>query len=186
MKITKTLDVPTRKAWREWLKKNYKIEKEIWLVYYRKQTGKPRISYNDAVEEALCFGWIDSTVKSLDAERFVQKFSPRKPKSGYSQLNKERLQRLIGQGKVMKDVLATARDIAAEEFALPSDILQALKANAEAWENFQSHSASYQRIRIAFIEGGRSRPEEFSKRLKHFIRMTAQNKQFGFGIETYF
>src|SRR5262245_30708857 len=186
MKITKTLDVPNRKAWREWLKKNYKIEKEIWLVYYRKQAGKPRISYNDAVEEALCFGWIDSTVKKLDAERFVQKFSPRKPKSGYSQPNKERFRRLVEQGKVRKDVLATWGAIAAEEFAMPSDILQALKANAQAWENFQSQSASYQRIRIAFIEGARSRPEEFSKRLKHFIRMTEKKKQFGFGIETYF
>ena len=186
MKITKTVDVPNRKAWRDWLKKHYKIEKEIWLVYYRKQAGKPRISYNNAVEEALCFGWIDSTVKTLDAERFAQKFSPRKPKSGYSQPNKERLRRLIKQGKVMKDVLATLGDMSAEEFAIPSDILQALKANEQAWENFQSYSGSYQRIRIAFIDGARSRPEEFRKRLKHFIRLTEQNKQFGFGIESYF
>ena len=107
MKITKALYVPNRKAWRDWLKKHYKTEKEIWLVYYRKQAGKPRIPYNDAVEEALCFGWIDSTVKTLDAERFAQKFSPRKPGSPYSQPNKERLRRLIKQSMVMKDVLAT-------------------------------------------------------------------------------
>jgi uncharacterized protein YdeI (YjbR/CyaY-like superfamily) len=86
----------------------------------------------------------------------------------------------------MKDVLATLGDISMEEFEIPSDILQALTLNAQAWENFQSYSASYQRIRIAFIDGARSRPEEFRKRLKHFIRMTEQNKQFGFGIETYF
>jgi len=186
MQITKTLDVPHRKAWRDWLKKNYKIEKEIWLVYYRKRAGKPRIAYNDAVEEALCFGWIDSTVKKLDAERFVQKFSLRKPKSGYSQLNKERFRRLIAQGKLMKDVRAIWGAVAAEEFVMPSDILQALKANEQAWENFQRHSASYQRIRIAFIDTARSRPEEFSKRLQHFIRMTEKNTQFGFGIGTYF
>ena len=186
MKITKTLYVPNRKAWRVWLKKHYKIEKEIWLVYYRKQAGKPRIAYNDAVEEALCFGWIDSTVKNLDAERIAQRFSPRKPKSGYSQPNKERLRRLIEQGKVMKDVLAALGDISTEDFEIPSDILQALKANEPAWENFQTYSASYQRIRVAFIDGARSRPEEFRKRLKHFIRMTEKNKQFGYGIETYF
>ncbi len=186
MKITKTLYVPNRKAWRDWLKKHYKTEREIWLVYYRKQAGKPRIPYNDAVEEALCFGWIDSTVKNLDAERFAQKFSPRKPKSGYSQPNKERLRRLIEQGKVMKDVLVTVGDISTEAFEIPSDILHALKANEQAWENFQSYSASYQHIRVAFIDAARSRPEEFRKRLKHFIRMTEQNKQFGFGIETYF
>ncbi|HLF02203.1 MAG TPA: hypothetical protein VI547_09530, partial [Anaerolineales bacterium] len=91
MKITKTLYAPNRKALRDWLKKNYRTEKEIWLVYYRKQTGKPRIPYNDAVEEALCFGWIDSTVKTLDAESTAQRFSPRKPRSAYSQANKERL-----------------------------------------------------------------------------------------------
>lgn len=186
MKITKTFYTPNRKAWREWLKKHYKTEKEIWLVYYRKQTGKPRIAYNDAVEEALCFGWIDSTVKTLDAQRFVQKFSPRKPKSEYSQTNKERLRRLIGQGKVMKDVLASLGDIASEKFEMPSDILEALQANKQAWANFQPYSESYQRIRLAFIESARNRPAEFQKRLKHFLRMTEQDKQFGFGIETYF
>jgi uncharacterized protein YdeI (YjbR/CyaY-like superfamily) len=186
MKITKTLYAPDRQVWRDWLKQHHKTEQEIWLVYYRKQSGKPRIPYNDAVEEALCFGWIDSTVKTLDVERFAQKFSPRKPKSGYSQPNKERLRRLIEQGKVMQDILATLGDIFTEEFEIPSDILQALKANTQAWENFQKYSPSYQRIRIAFIEGARRRPEEFRKRLKHFLRMTGQNKQFGFGIETYF
>jgi uncharacterized protein YdeI (YjbR/CyaY-like superfamily) len=186
MKITKTLYVSNRKAWRDWLKKHYKTETEIWLVYYRKQSGRPRIAYNDAVEEALCFGWIDSTVKPLDAERFVQKFSVRRPRSGYSQANKERLRRLIQQGKVMKDVLASLANVATEEFEIPSDLLRALKANVQAWKNFQSYSGSYQRIRIAFIAGARHRPQEFRKRLKHFLRMTGQNKQFGFGIETYF
>ena len=186
MKITQTLYVSRRKAWRSWLKTHYKTEKEIWLVYYRKQTGKPRLAYNDAVEEALCFGWIDSTVKNLDAERFAQKFSPRRPKSGYSQPNKERLRRLIEQGQVMQDVLASLGDISTEGFEIPSDLLQALQANEQAWANFQRYSGPYQRIRIAFIDGARNRPEEFRKRLKHFIRMTEQNKQFGFGIETYF
>jgi uncharacterized protein YdeI (YjbR/CyaY-like superfamily) len=186
MKITQMLYVSNRKAWRAWLKQHYKTEKEIWLIYYRKQTGKPRISYNDAVEEALCFGWIDSTVKTLDTERFAQKFSPRKPQSGYSQPNKERLQRLVKQGKVVKNILATLGDISAEQFEIPSDILHALEANEQAWKNFQSYSGSYQRIRIAFIDAARSRPEEFRKRLKHLLRMTEQNKQFGFGIETYF
>ena len=91
MEITKTLHITNRKDWRDWLKKNYKTEKEIWLVYHKKATGKPRIEYNDAVEEALCFGWIDSIVKTLDEEHTVQRFSPRKPKAKYSQANIERL-----------------------------------------------------------------------------------------------
>jgi len=186
MKITRTLDVPDREAWRDWLEEHYKTEPEIWLVFYRKGSGKPRIPYNDAVEEALCFGWIDSTAKALDAERFAQRFSPRRPKSGYSQPNKERLRRLIEQGKVTDDVLAGLGDVLTEEFEIPADILQALKANPQAWENFQKYSPSYQRIRIAYVDGARQRPEEFRKRLNHFLRMTEQNKQFGFGIETYF
>ena len=85
MDIKQTFYAATRLEWRKWLKKNYKIEKEIWLVYYKKATGKPRIEYNDAVEEALCFGWIDSIVKKIDDQSFVQRFSRRNPKTGYSQ-----------------------------------------------------------------------------------------------------
>jgi uncharacterized protein YdeI (YjbR/CyaY-like superfamily) len=186
MKITKTFYPPNRKAWREWLKKHAKTEKEVWLIYYQKRSGKTRIAYNDAVEEALCFGWIDSTVKTYDAERIVQKFSPRKRNSPYSQINKERLGRLIQQRKVSPDVLATLGDITTEAFTIPKDILRTLKANPTVWENFQHYSGSYQRIRIAYIESGKRRPGAYEKRLRHFLAMTEQDKQFGFGIETYF
>jgi uncharacterized protein YdeI (YjbR/CyaY-like superfamily) len=81
MDITQTLYITDRKDWRNWLKQHYKTENEIWLVYPKKATGKPRIEYNDAVEQALCFGWIDSIIKTLDAEHTVQRFSPRKPKA---------------------------------------------------------------------------------------------------------
>ena len=187
MDLGKTLHVSSRTEWRKWLKKNYKTEKEIWLVYYKKTSGKPRIAYNDAVEEALCFGWIDSNVKRIDEESHAQRFSPRKPKSRYSQANHERLRKLIADGKVMKDVLATLGDLSEEKFEIPKDILKAIKANEEAWKNFQNYSESYKRIRIAFINGARNRPEEFQKRLKYFIKMTEKNKQFGFGgIKKYY
>ena len=186
MKITKTFYAPNRKAWRQWLKQHSKTEKEVWLIYYRKQSGKTRISYNDAVEEALCFGWIDSTVKTCDAERIVQKFSPRKRNSPYSQTNKERLQRLIQQRQVSTDVLATLGDITIQAFTIPDDILGALKANPQAWENFQRYSGAYQRIRIAYVDSARKRPGDFEKRLRHLIQMTEKDKQFGFGIETYY
>jgi len=191
MDVTQTLYTSERKDWRNWLKKNYKTEKEIWLIYYKKTSGKPRIEYNDAVEEALCFGWIDSTVRKLDEERFAQRFSPRKPRSGYSQANKERLRKLIAENKVTKDVLASlgdlAKELAEQKFEVPADILKAIKADKEAWKNFQSFSESYKRIRIAFIDGARNRPQEFQKRLNYFIKMTEKNKQFGFGgIEKYY
>ena len=181
MEITKTLHVTNPKDWRDWLKKNYKTEKEIWLVYYKKGTGKPRIEYNDAVEQALCFGWIDSIVKTLDEERTAQRFSPRKPKAKYSQANIERLRSLVAQKKVIKEVVETLDDVLNEEFVIPPDILQAIKANDEAWKNFQKFSDAYIRIRIAFVDGARNRPEEFKKRLRHFIEMTGKNKMFGFG-----
>ncbi|MBI4097898.1 MAG: hypothetical protein HY426_02555 [Candidatus Levybacteria bacterium] len=86
----KTLYVRNRKQWRTWLEKNHDKEKEIWLVYYKKSSGKPSISYNDAVEEALCFGWIDSIEKSLDSDRFAGRYTPRKPKSNWSLSNRAR------------------------------------------------------------------------------------------------
>ena len=182
------LYVTRREDWRDWLERHYKSEKEIWLVFYKKHTGQPRISYNEAVEEALCFGWIDSTARSIDEERYAQRFSVRRPKSTYSQANKERLRELVRQGKVVDEVLATLGDTLDEDaFEIPSDILDAIQANEAAWENFQGFSPGYIRIRIAFIEGARNRPEEFKKRLKYFIQMTEKNKQFGFGgIEKYY
>jgi uncharacterized protein YdeI (YjbR/CyaY-like superfamily) len=186
MNITKTLYIPDRKAWRAWLRKNYQQEKEIWLVYYRKEAGKPRIPYNDAVEKALCFGWIDSTVKKIDKDRFAQRFSRRNPRSEYSQTNKERLRKLIARGLVPKDILASLGDIDPEEYVFPNDIMKALRANKRAYENFQKYSTPYQRIRIAYIDSTRQRPEEFRKRLDNFLKLTEKNKQFGFGIETYF
>lgn len=120
---SKILYVTNRKEWRGWLKRHYKSEKDIWLVYYKKHTRKPRISYNDAVEEALCFGWIDSIVRTIDEDKFAQRFSARKAKSRYSQANLERNQALAKQGKVMKEVLATIPNLSDDEFEIPPDIL---------------------------------------------------------------
>ncbi len=185
--MNNALYVTHRKEWRDWLKKHYKTEREVWLVYYKKHTGKPRIPYNEAVEEALCFGWIDSTVKRIDDDRFAQKFSVRNPKSPYSQANRERLKELVKQGKVAKDVLAILGNLAEEEFEIPPDILKAIRASKKAWKNWQGFSPSYIRIRIAYVDGARNRPQEFEKRLRYLIQMTEKNKQFGFGgIDKYY
>ena len=181
------LYVTNGREWRDWLKRHCKSEKEVWLVYYKKHTGKPRIPYNDAVEEALCFGWIDSTVKTIDEDRYAQRFSPRNPKSPYSQANKERLRGLVKQGKVVDEVLATLGSLVEEQFEIPPDILKAIKSNKKAWKNFQTFSPPYVRIRIAFVAAARKRPQEFTKRLGYFIEMTGKNRQFGFGgIDKYY
>ena len=192
MNITKTLYVTTRAEWRAWLKKHHASEKEVWLVYYKKDSGKARIPYNDAVEEALCLGWIDSIVKKLDADSFAQRFTPRRPGSQLSPMNKERIRRLIPQKKMTAAGLAAVKDALGAalvetrlgtkvepRLVIAPDILQALQADAQTWRNFQKFPASYQRIRIAWIEGARKRPEVFQQRLRYFLKMTAQNKRFG-------
>ncbi|MDX1435891.1 MAG: YdeI/OmpD-associated family protein [Anaerolineales bacterium] len=186
MDPNKTLYVATRGEWRAWLLEHYRTEEEIWLIYYRKDSGQPRIPYSDAVKEALCFGWIDSNTHGIDDERYAQKFSRRKSTSPYSQANKERLKILLEEGLVMEGVLASLGDVDPENYEFPDDIMEALKNNQAAWKNFQSYSPPYQRIRVAFIDSARKRPETFEKRLNHFLKMTEQDKQFGFGIEEFF
>lgn len=188
MKLGKTLHVNNRKDWRTWLVKHYKNETEIWLIYYRKETEKPRISYNDAVEEALCFGWIDSTVKSFNEDSSVQRFSPRNPKSSFSQANKERLKWLLQNNLLHSSVLDIAKKVLAENFVFPQDIIDAIKSDEAAWENYTKLSDSYTRIRIAYIESAKNRPEEFKKRLSNFIKKTKEDKLIkGFGgIEKYY
>ena len=187
MEIGKTLYVSDRKSWRAWLAKHHGDEKEIWLIYYYKNTGKPRIAYNNAVEEALCYGWIDSIVKAIDKERFAQRFSARKKNSVLSQMNKERVRSLIARRKMTKEGLsAIARAFdpekdKAEDFVIPLDISKALRENKQAWKNFQQFPASYRRIRIAYIDDRRRHGrEQFQRSLGHFIDMTAKNKRFGF------
>lgn len=187
MEIGKTLYITQRKSWRAWLAKNHKTEKEVWLVYFRKETGKPRISYNDAVEEALCYGWIDGMIKCVDNESFAQRFSVRKKTSELSQMNKERIYTLIAQKKMTKaglDAIAHVFNPAKdkpENFIISSYILESLKADKQAWTNFQKFPESYKRIRVAYIESQKRHGEEFyQKSLRHFVTMTAKNKRFGF------
>src|SRR5436309_2877786 len=102
MNLGKLLHARDRAAWRSWLAKHHKTAREIWLVYYNKASGRARIPYNDAVEEALCFGWIDSIVKRVDEHRAAQRFSPRRSRSRLSETNKERIRRLAAAGRMRR------------------------------------------------------------------------------------
>jgi len=128
----KTLYVTNRKDWRAWLQKHFDTEKEIWLVYPKKSSGKERILYNDAVEEASCFDWIDSTVKSLDEDNSIQRFSPRNPRSTYSQLNRERIKWLVEHDMIHSSILEKMKQIASEKFVFPKDIIDAIKKDKMA------------------------------------------------------
>ncbi len=114
MNIGETLNVSTSSQFRKWLLKNHSKKKEIWLIQYKKASGRPSIDYIDAVEEAICFGWIDSIEKSIDSERYATRFSPRRPKSNWTQTNKERARKMIAAGRMTDAGLA----------ALPQDLLK--------------------------------------------------------------
>jgi uncharacterized protein YdeI (YjbR/CyaY-like superfamily) len=184
MKLGKTLYVKNRREWRAWLARHWKTAKEIWLVYYRKDSGKPRIPYNDAVEEALCYGWIDSQTKGIDDQSWGQRFSPRRPTSRLSDMNRERVRRLIKSGRMTQAGLASIGHVFdhkkdKRKVEIPADILRALKRDPPTWRYFQRFPASYKRIRIGWIAAARPRPDIFKKRLQYFLKMTAQNKRFG-------
>ncbi len=177
-----------REDWRKWLTDNFETTNEIWFVIPLKSSGKKSILYNDAVEEALCFDWIDSTIKALDNEHKIQRFTPRSPKSTYSQANKERLSWLLKNNMIHPKFEDKIRDVLSEPFIFPKDIIDKLKEDKTVWKNYQHFSDSYKRIRIAYIEAARISLEEFEKRLNHFIRKTKENKKItGFGgIEKYY
>lgn len=182
MEITQKLEVAERAEWRQWLIDHHATASEIWLVSYDTASGRPRIPYLDTVEEALCFGWIDGIAKRLDAQRTAQRFTPRRPKSNWTELNKERARRLIANGLMTEAGQAKLPDLSPEAFRISADIVAALQADPLVWENFQRFPALYQRIRISYIEETRKQPQVFQQRLDNFLYKTRQNKMFG-GME---
>jgi uncharacterized protein YdeI (YjbR/CyaY-like superfamily) len=180
MEIGKTLRVTTRKAWRAWLEKNHTREKEIWLVYATKQSGKKRVAYSDAVEEALCFGWIDGIMKKIDENYFTQRFSPRRSsKSQLSETNKERVRRMIRAGLMTPAGMEKIRDRMSEKFIIPPDIVRALKRDPKVWKNFQRFPKWYQRVRIGWLDMSRNHQGIFESRLRYFLKMTKENRRYG-------
>ena len=179
MEITETLYVADREAWRAWLQHHHTTTDEIWLLYPRRATGQVRIPYAEAVEEALCFGWIDGQQKTFDAGHAAQRFTPRRRASNWSSLNKERARLLCANGSMTLAGLAALGTVLEQPFSIPADIQAALQAQPPAWENFQRFDPIYQRLRIGYIEEMRKRPDEFARRLANFLRRTALNQTFG-------
>jgi uncharacterized protein YdeI (YjbR/CyaY-like superfamily) len=178
VKLGKLLDVPDAAAWRRWLLAHHATEPEIWLVMHTKASGVPSIPYNHAVEEALCFGWIDSVVKKVSPDSRAQRFTPRRPGSPISPMNRERVLRLIEDGKMTQAGLDAIGEIDTP-FVLPADIEAALREDEETWRNYQAFPEGYRRIRAGFVDGARNRPEMFQRRLAYLLKMTKANKRFG-------
>ncbi len=180
----KTLYVKNRNAWRSWLRKNSRSSDEVWLLYYKKNSGKPRIAYDHAVEEALCFGWIDSTVRKIDEARYAQRFTPRKPQSRWSASNIQRAKKLIADGKMTPAGLKASspkqrRETPPMPTRLPKDLENQFKMQSEAWEHFQHFPAGYRRITIAWVASAK-KEETRRKRLNQLIEFSARHKRIKF------
>lgn len=188
MKEKETFYTSDRNEWRKWLSENFETKTEIWFVFPTKDSGEPALSYNDAVEEALCFGWIDSTTGHIDDQHGMRRFTPRKDFSYYSRPNIERLIWLDRQGMIHPKIRPTVAGVIEKEYVFPEDILAAICEDETTWRNYQEFSESYKRIRIAYIDAARKRPDEFEKRLNSFLSKTRENKMIvGFGgIEKYY
>ena len=177
-----------RKEWRRWLEAHFESEKEVWFVFLSVGSGEVGVSYNDAVEEALCFGWIDGKAGTLDKTRQLRRFTPRRRGSSYSQPNIERLIKLDAEGMIHPKIRPSVEAVINAPFTFPDDIISAIQKDETAWKNYQTFSESYKRIRVAYIDAARKRPAEFEKRLSNFIRKTRENKLIiGYGgIDKYY
>lgn len=183
-KTMKTLEVRNCEQWRKWLAKHHDSESEVWLVFHKRHTGRSSIAYNDALDEALCFGWIDSLVKRLDDDRYARKFTPRKPDSKWSTVNRKRYAQLQASGRLTPAGLERAptdRSYDAPRPArskVPQYILQALRSRPAAWKHFQSLAPSYRRMYIGWIDSAK-RQETKTRRLQEAIGLLAQGKKLG-------
>lgn len=179
------LYVPDREEWRAWLAAHHSTATEVWLVYYKKHTGKPRVPYDEAVEEALCFGWIDSIVRKIDDDRFAQKFTPRKDLRRWSALNLQRVERLIAEGRMTAAGLAKLQPVPqpppprfASGSAIPSFIDEALRGNEAAYRSFLGLAPSYQRNYIRWITEAK-KDETRQRRLQEALQRLERNEKLG-------
>ena len=179
-----------RQEWRSWLSQNHDKVNSSWLTFYKKNSHKKGISLEESVEEALCFGWIDGKLRRIDDERYALRFSPRKAKSVWSKINKDRAEKLIRAGKMTSAGLAKIE--AAKKNGLwdaaytnkledhtPSDLEKALMTNKEAWSNFQNLANSYKNMFIGWVTSAKTN-ETRQKRIEKVVEQAQKNKKFVF------
>lgn len=180
MEPVNLLNAKNRNELRQWLEQNHIIETECWVVVKR---GKPKNDetfwYIDAVEEAMCFGWIDSTTKKLDSGITAQKLVPRRAGSLWSELNKERCRRMEKLGKMTEAGRAVLPDMSLEGFVIDKVILEALQADESVWKNFNKFPHLYQRVRIDTIQIKKKQPQLFQSRLQKLIENTKKGVMYG-------
>ncbi len=187
MEITKTTTAADGGEWRSWLEIHHATEKEVWLVYYKKASGKPCATYEESLEEALCFGWIDSIIQKIDEERYARKFNPRRAGSKWSELNKHLVAKLVNEGRM------TEAGLAKVDFSLPAPggvrpkraplplpdwLKTGLMTSPKAWKNFNALPASHRRNYIGWVSDAK-REETRQRRIQEAIRMLEKNQRLG-------
>ena len=185
----KQIHCSTPEEWRAWLKQNHNREDGIWLVFYKKATGKQSLGYDSALDEALCFGWIDSLVRRIDEERYAQKFTPRKPKSKWSAANKRRVEQLAKSKRMTGAGCALVKAAKANGWwdrpdrppavsRVPREFQAALRRNATARENFDRLAPSFRKHYVMWIAMAK-RPETKEKRIKEAVGLLAKGEKLG-------
>jgi uncharacterized protein YdeI (YjbR/CyaY-like superfamily) len=185
----KKLHVPDVEQWRDWLSKNHTTEAGIWLIFYKKETSKPTITYEAAVEEAICFGWIDSIIKKIDAAKYARKFTPRSDQSKWSPLNKRRAGKMINEGRMTEAGLAkikTAKktglwdkdDRPQLSLDVPAEFAKALACNKKAKDNFDKLAPSYRKYYFAWISVAK-RPDTRKRRIEESIALLEKGQKLG-------
>lgn len=180
----------SRTDWRKWLEKNHQSTQAVWLVYFKSSTNVASVSWSEAVDEALCFGWIDSTKKTIDKERYMQYFSRRKPNSTWSKINKEKVAKLIQNNLMTKagsDSIETAKQNGTwslmddvEKLMIPEDLRMTLNKNKSAMTFFQSQSKSIKKAMLYWVVIAK-RSETRKKRIAEIAQLAAKGirpKQF--------
>jgi uncharacterized protein YdeI (YjbR/CyaY-like superfamily) len=182
-----TLKVNTREAWRAWLARHHASASEVWLRYAKRHTGEARVEYDAAVEEALCFGWIDGLVRTVDDCYYAQRFTPRRAGSKWSAINRRRFAKLVREGRVTNAGLAkspppeTARideRPAGSEPVMPPEFRRALRASPAAWRTFESLAPSYRRLYVGWIAQAK-REETRARRIDEAISLLVAGKKLG-------
>jgi len=189
MSLENALSFNNRDEWRAWLEKNHSTAQGVWLIHYKKRSGKGSLNHIEAVEEALCFGWIDSKLKKIDEERFILKYSPRKPKSVWSKINKENAEKMIVSGKMTQaglDRIEEAKRQGLWDAAytnkvkerIPLDLKQALLLDTKTWKNFQHFANSYRNMYCGWVKSAKTK-ETRKRRIAKVVKRSRYNKKPG-------
>jgi uncharacterized protein YdeI (YjbR/CyaY-like superfamily) len=179
-----TVFASDRAAWRRWLKQNCARVEEIWLVFYKKGSGKQTVSYDEAVQEALCFGWVDGQKKGLDEQTYAFRFTPRKEKSAWSPSNLVRVERLIAEGRMMPAGLkafhsAGRRDVTPLPTEMPKALEEKFRKNRAAWANYEKFPPGYRRVTAGWVASAKKEETQL-KRLEKLIEHSSRNQRIEF------